>query len=1448
MGVIDEGYLRLRQHQNIETDPEAGPVLNQSTQWGRVDTLLGPNGMPQRVGVDEEAGIYRPLETEAPKARQEIREEDGEKFVVEINEDGSEWLLGRVGGKLGAGMQIKPPRSTTEGEGSIPNASPQPGPSQPAPQPSGLTDEAIAGAMTGGAPPKQEDGPTIVGEIGRGLATGADQAVQEILKTTRLDAVADWLEQKVPLGSFAEIDKTSTIAGGVATGVGQAAVGMLPAAKLTRALSAVSQFVRWTTAGALVDFGAFSPEEDNFGDLAKEIGEVDAPTLEAIRGTLADALAKDLDDTEVEKRLKNMGGGVLAGAAIGGVVSLYRAARVLKSNPGMLRDLRRMFSSTEAKKGFPALSLFGGVQSQEDGTPQQAPEDGQQIAGVFDRLLRPILRSAADGAGGGGRPAVKLTGKELGDFGSDAKALRAAAREAYRNLQNGGPAQHPTLGEVAFTQVGRNKAKRTAGNPLKMQMIPKLREIVESAEIKQSAEAGRARNDGMVRFHWGETTVEVDGAPYRVGVQIGEDANGRKFYNFNEDLAAWAEKYQPPGQSLGIKRGTQGAVDAEAPEANIDPGTDGFNLLLLPLPSMFEGGDDVSKAGDGRIQLAGMGDSVLKALIKGAAKKGSGEGVDAATPALKKLLGEADSLATPWQPYRAGDPLEGVDFNFSKIETTAGAKQQINAVSEAYAKQIDKVKGGVVPQAITQDLADLIAVNPSEVNAILEGFEAGAVQDLHVKALVMRKTLVSSAEELDALARRVSSGGETVTDAEYLAFREHLVRHANLQAQMKGVQTEIGRALASFRIPADAPSVQRAQAARELLDNMGGSGTVRELAERYLNTPLEKRAEFVKKAAGTRIKDAVFEAWINGLLSSPRTHEVNILSNVLFATVQIPERLLAGGFGRLLPRGPEADRVYFTETLAMVTAAPKGIEDGIRLAWQAFKHEAPTDALAKVEAAQRRAITADNFGLDPEGLFGKGIDLLGQGIRLPGRFLMAEDEFFKSVAYRMELNAQGVRRAFDARAQGASPEEAAGLYSKILNEGDEVARDAARDFASTVTFTRDLGQQGQAVQRAASAIPMGRVVVPFIRTPANIVKEFGKRSPLALAMPKSFWAEVSAGGARRDLALAKLSLGSSLMAWGASLAVEGKITGGGPTDPALKKVWLETHAPYSVKFNGEWVPYGRMEPVATLFGVAADFAEFSQFKEPGADDDQLAAQAVAAILQNLGEKTFLQGIGDAAAAWHDSERYLGQFMQKLSGSVIPTGIADVESAINPTRQDSRVDPNDPFFKRQFYSSLNAIQARTPGWSEDMPTERTFWGEPIKAFDGHWANAFWAFRTKDMKASVIDEEMLRLVYPLAKPQRELEGVNLSPQQYDRLLVLMNEIKGPETDGKTMREFFNAYVSTEDYLLVGDADKIERLQKILNVFKKAASKKLQEEDPELMARVVTARALKGAGLSR
>lgn len=98
----------------------------------------------------------------------------------------------------------------------------------------------------------------------------------------------------------------------------------------------------------------------------------------------------------------------------------------------------------------------------------------------------------------------------------------------------------------------------------------------------------------------------------------------------------------------------------------------------------------------------------------------------------------------------------------------------------------------------------------------------------------------------------------------------------------------------------------------------------------------------------------------------------------------------------------------------------------------------------------------------------------------------------------------------------------------------------AMEFARYQTFQNPVGPLAGAVLSAARSYPWLKIVVPFVRTPTNIIKFAAERSPLAPIL-KEWRADILAGGARRDLAIARSTLGTGLGLTIAQMAQDGLI-------------------------------------------------------------------------------------------------------------------------------------------------------------------------------------------------------------------------------------------------------------------------------------------------------------------
>ena len=731
-----------------------------------------------------------------------------------------------------------------------------------------------------------------------------------------------------------------------------------------------------------------------------------------------------------------------------------------------------------------------------------------------------------------------------------------------------------------------------------------------------------------------------------------------------------------------------------------------------------------------------------------------------------------------------------ININLARLETTDQVREIINRTARVFSGQIDEARRGVQSNELTQRLADDLGMTVPDLLSRRQGQAFNAEQ-----ALAARSILVSSGENLTALASKV--GGPNATEVDMVAFQRALAVHKGIQQQVSGLTAEAGRALQQFRIPAGADA-QRTRAIQEMIRG-GDTELSRDIARRLssLENPQEVNA-FVRQADRATSSDMALEIWINALLSGPQTHAVNTLSNTIVAGLQMPERLLASGISKAL--NTQGGGVQVGEMTAQAFGLVQGMKDGLILGTKAFRQGEPSDAFTKIEVRKHRAITGENLSptllgrginavtggsLERGGIAARAVDLMGHGFRIPGRFLMAEDEYFKAVGYRMELNATAFRKASSEGLEGA---ELAQRVRQVVNDPPPELAMVAIDAARYQTFTKELGQAGRSVQRIANSHPYLRVILPFIRTPTNIMKFVGERTALA-PLSRVIRADIAAGGARRDLALARISMGSMVMAVVADQTMSGNITGGGPTEPGVRAAMKrQGWQPYSIKVGNTYHSYSRLEPFGSLLGISADMTEISGQTEE-TDADELAGAAVIAVANNIVSKTYLRSLSELLTVFNQVSPAMGaqrgeRFLKNLAGTVIPTGIAQIERVVDPTLRETR-------------SMLDQIKSRIPSWSETLPPRRNLWGEPIALKGGLGPDIMSPIYTNELVDSPVDREIVRLKAGISMPPRVVNGVELTSAEYSRFVELAGAVVQDPSSGLTLKPLLERLIKSPEY---------------------------------------------------
>ena len=747
----------------------------------------------------------------------------------------------------------------------------------------------------------------------------------------------------------------------------------------------------------------------------------------------------------------------------------------------------------------------------------------------------------------------------------------------------------------------------------------------------------------------------------------------------------------------------------------------------------------------------------------------------------------ADLAADP----EAADILEDIagNLNLRRIKAPDDIKAMLRQVAREAGDFIAE-RRGVVSNEQTAALAAELGMTPKELLAR----ETGEAFNAH-QIFAARTMLIKSAQRVKALAKIAR---RSTSLADLAEFQKAVLRHRAIQEQIAGLTAEAGRALQQFNMIAGKDYLRGIDVVLSMAKKTttgrrsaveGEEEMTRELADMIdaLDDP-DQIGRFIAEAHRATIWDMVREAWINGLLSGFRTHATNILSNTLTAIWQVPETGLAAAIGAV--HGGE--RVYGTEAAARLIGLLEGTKEGISAAAHMIRTGDPLDAMSKIEAPHRKAIPG----------------MAGEIIRLPSRMLEAEDQFFKAVNYRAAINALAVRQALAEARRGAAFSR---RVAELRAHPSRVMAAKAHQEALYNTFQNKLGKDGQLMMRLREAIPLAWLIMPFIRTPVNIIKYAAERTVFGLAMrPVRDNLTGKNGVIARDTQLARLTMGSAIMAAIVAMAAAGMVSGGPPDDPDEDRILRATGwQPYSIKIGETWYSYQRIDPMALVVGIAADLVNLSEHIAD-ATYDQIATMVVNAIADNMKEKTWISGAVTFLEAFFSGDAWkLDAWGRRLAGSVIPAFVGQVAQWQDDTLREAR-------------TMLDTIKSRTPGLSQTLMPRRNVFGEETKREGALGPDLVSPIYMSSEKNNPIANEMVRLGYFPGMPTRVVNGHRLTPEQYDIYARI---------SGEMATERLQKRIAAPGWSRMQPDDQIDAMKEIFENARAAARTRLKKQWPEL-----------------
>ena len=432
---------------------------------------------------------------------------------------------------------------------------------------------------------------------------------------------------------------------------------------------------------------------------------------------------------------------------------------------------------------------------------------------------------------------------------------------------------------------------------------------------------------------------------------------------------------------------------------------------------------------------------------------------------------------------------------------------------------------------------------------------------------------------------------------------------------------------------------------------------------------------------------------------------------------------------------------------------------------------------------------------------------LEAGRKINSWALEAEDAIFKRITYADAL-------AGYLQSNGVTAEQMRNntVDAQILSR----ARDYAGREALKATYQDRNMVSDKVVQIARALGPAGEAVLPFKRTPANILVRGMEYSPAGLAKALTYdLIQVKRGrmtGAEAIDHIASGLTGSGLMALGAYLFAQGIVTSGGGDDEGQDAINDLTGVQnYALNLPGGGnVTLDWLAPEALPFFMGV---ELMDSMGQGGNTAEGISTALKSISDPMLELSMLQSLNDVIDSVSFSENKLGALVSSALVSYftqpIPTFGGQIERSAEDVRMTTYTDKNLRLPTDLQYA-IGRASARIPGWDYQQMPYIDAWGREDSS-GPLWlrmANNFLnPAYTSNKQVTSVDEE-IQMIYDQtgdktvvpSRPERYItvdgERIDLSKEKYEQYATKR---------GQMQFEMLGNIIDNPTYRSMSDTDK-------------------------------------------
>jgi len=690
--------------------------------------------------------------------------------------------------------------------------------------------------------------------------------------------------------------------------------------------------------------------------------------------------------------------------------------------------------------------------------------------------------------------------------------------------------------------------------------------------------------------------------------------------------------------------------------------------------------------------------------------------------------------------------LDTTPFDYSKFNAPEDAINLMNEIADRNKQDFDVQRRGSITNEET-------TIKGKEI--------AGKIN----QPIDLQPGMIYNAEQTHAIRQMTNSGARQLVqeaqtlpvDATYeqlMAFKEKYIKFAAMLKSLAGLRTEAGRLLNSWKIAVDG-DVQ----VMGMLSN--------ELKRLSINDPdlLPK----VKQLLEPSLKDKAFWAYYNTILSSPFTDMANILGNVT--------HLISEGTSVTLSN-PMATFNILKSLKAKLFEGLKDINEiyhGNKQASSKFSEEGPGGRkqfdLSTKTAPRRMA-----------------------KILTPTTRLAVQDAFFRRMFEGLRMGDEITRQT-----RKGSFNDTPLSFKDVYAQVNEVLNNPLSEFAQNpllkeiATGVSAFAEHGVFQTPLKSGLfrslqnPMSgnwdyviKFLVPFVKTPANIIKVGLENSPAGFVKLLGKEAKNLTRMERLDITR-RAVMGTTVMGGLLSLIANGNIdiTGTGNFGKREKQDLLEKSGwrPNSIIINlsnGRRIPisFQNINPFNIILGIVGNISDEIKYGKVGKYEggiEKVLTNSLFSFAYSLTDMSMLKGIASFIEAIQPDQTQ-GDWLTRTGENILAQPFAVPQTALDYYRilmgeeQYTRLQYQKEQLGDQFKKRLGL------GFEKDLTPQRTIMGEHRRSLYERFPIGVLGLNV--YRANKLADVLLKNNVTWALPQNtysvDKQVYTMEPKEYDKFL--------------------------------------------------------------------------------